>query len=837
MNDLNSLEEHKKLYKHWKDQFEEQVLELLAQGLQVIFVAMSRKMPRLIEMMNQLFSEGELKNFQFVSEHTLPYILGNFDSARQRIVIADDAMYYGSTINRISGYIRAITGQKPYVCPVVVSEVVGDLDHAVVYKTEDQIIHVESIPFLTTFNAEWIIRLCRPIDVEFPIIHFDIPSGQDKKNQDEKLFNLLREQFDDCDVYPIGHIVYDEKGEHIPVCSYNVLPRKETRYDRWNKDFCKIRFFVSDNNVQVISFAPGILPENVVDETYPLFTDARIQQLWEEVRGANVGVWPEELPDAIENDLLVDVIEDAYKKQCVRSKILWVNYLASFLYLLERKDAIVKTIFEVYGKEMANNPKITEDDTRLLLPDDLVEDITKKLTAYFKEGRKENSSFNGLHSAVLANQELAPNEYVYGYSKTLSRNLLRCRTADEALSVFFSSQHFFINNGRLSNDALQRTQRLGFGITYTALENKLAFPIGIKGLWQSIHRWIDKNIDEGTVKPKYERVKVDGKAYWLRMFRAGENEDSYTKMRRLCEYIIEQLRHKEIRGYVKRDTVDNLLSIVWDDPCSIMKYKYKWDEFEREKEDTTCKIHTSGRSFIDFLIDLYYLQDITDKEGVSRVSSIDNKKPVTPLSIEQEQAISDYVDVYYYFAETRHQPYVINNFFPKQWMQDYNKFKGALVDWCRQFAKYMQNYIKKVEQRKSLSEQFPDYNGTFDSIVLRSMMVTDFTVPDDKNTKWNPFANHFRKQNEGQFPLYREKLFSAAAILALFNQFFVVSENEKAPVAILEGYLRYIKKDDANTIKVIFGYIHMDAVDRAREENKQAVVDAMSHVLLNISDD
>ena len=334
MIDLNSEEKHLKLYEHWKNQFEELVLDLLAQGLQVIFVAMSRKMPRLIEMMNQLFREGELKNCQFVSEHVLPYILGNFDSERQRIVIADDAMYYGSTMNRISGYIRAITGQKPYVCPVVVSEVVGELSHAKVYKTDDQIIREENIPFLTTRNADWIIRLCRPIDVEFPILHFDISPDQLNENKEEKLLAFLSEQFHDCDVYPIEHDVYDEGGEQIPVCSYNVLPKKETRYDHWNKDFCKIRFFVSDNKIQVISFAPGILPENVLDDTYPLFTDARIQQLWEEVRGAKVGMWPDELPDAIENDLLVDVIKNAYQKQCVRSKILWVNYLASFLYIL-----------------------------------------------------------------------------------------------------------------------------------------------------------------------------------------------------------------------------------------------------------------------------------------------------------------------------------------------------------------------------------------------------------------------------------------------------------------------------------------------------------------------
>lgn len=832
MNDLNSVEEHKKLYKHWKDQFEELVRKLRGQGYEVILVAMSRKMPRLIEMVNRLFSGGDLKDFRFVSEHTLPYILGNFNSERQRIVIADDAMYYGSTINRISGYIYAITGQKPHVCPVVVSEVVGDLDHAEVCKTEDQIIHVENIPFLTTLNAEWIIRLCRPIDVEFPILHFEIPSEHNNEKKGKELCDLLVNQFNDCDVYPIEHIVYDEEGEQIPVCSYNVLPKKDSRYDRWNKDFCKIRFFVSDNKIQVVSFAPGLLPENVLDDSYPLFTDTRIQQLWEEVQSNKVGIWPDELPEAIENDLLVDVIENAYKKQCVRSKILWVNYLASFLYLLERKEAIVKAISEVYGREAANNPKITEEDTRLLLPEDKVKDITNKLTDYFKEGRKDNSSFNGLHSAVLANQELVPEEYEYAYSKTLSRNLMRCRNADEALSVFFSSQHFFINNGRLSNDALQRTQRLGFGITYTALENKLAFPVGIKDLWKNIHQWIDKNIDEGTVKPKYERVKVEGKEYWLRMFRAGENEDSCTKMRRLCEYIIEQLRHKEIRGYVKRDTVDNLLFMVWEDPCRIMNYKYKWEKFETQKENISYKIHTKARSFIDYLVDLYYLQEITDKDGVSRISSFDDNKPVIPLSIEQEQAISDYVDNYYYYAETRHQPYIINNFFPKQWEENYYKYKGELSDCRHGFADYMQDYTKMVVQMEGLSEKYARYRESFNDIVLRSMMVTDIIVVDDKNKKHHTIADYLRNSENGIFVTYKENLFSTSAILALFNQFFIVSENEKAPVAIQEGYLRFVD-DDAKSIKMISDYIHMDTVGRAREENNQAVIAAMCHVLLN----
>lgn len=830
MNDLNSVEKHKKIYENWKERFEELVNKLRADGLQVILVAMSRKMPRLIERVNQLYRDGDFKNFLFVSEHVLPYILRNFDPKHQCIVIADDAMYYGSTINRISGYIRAITGQKPHVCPVIVSEVVGELSHAEVHKKDDQIIHVDNIPFLTTHNAEWIIRLCRPIDVEFPILHFNIPSAE--KNKEERLLDILKKKFNDCDVYPVKHIVYNEKGEKKPVYSYNVLPQTGTVYDRWNKDFCKIRFFVSDKKIQVISFAPGILPGDVLNDSCPLFTDNRIQQLWEDIRNYQVGNWPDVLPEAIENDLLVEVIENAYKKQCDRSKIMWANYLASFLYLLEQKETIVETLTEVYGKDVLNDAKFMDEDTRLLLPVDKVEDITKTLTHCFKEGRKDNSVFNGLHSAVLANQELSPEEYVNGYSKTLSRNLQRCRTADEALSILFSSQHFFIDNGRLTKDALQRTQRLGFGITYTALENKLSFPIGINGLWQNIHRWVDKNIDEGTVKPKYERVEVDGKVYWVRMFRAGENEDSYTKMRRICERIIDKLRYKEIRGYVKRDMVNDLLTLAWEDPCGIMKYEYKWDEFEKKKGDSAFQILSGGRSFLDFLIDLWYLQELTDSDGVSRIASIEDIKPVTPLSIEQEQAISDYVDVYYHFVELCYQPYIMNNFFPKKWEEDASKYEKTLSEWNRQFAKYMQDYIASKELQKDLSKKMPGYNESFNRIVQHTMMAINITIPNDKNENWHTIARYLQNAEDEVFISYKDKLYSTAVVQELFNQLFIVSEEEKESVEIMKGYLRFIQ-NDVEIISVVSDYLQMSSEEQAKEENKQAVVTALSHVILN----
>lgn len=826
MIELNSEDKHLALYKTWKGSFEQLVRELVDQGKEVVFVAMSRKMPRLIEMVNKKFPDGDLNKFQFVSEQVLPYILSNFKSERQRIVIADDAMYYGSTINRISGYIRALTSVKPYVCPVAVSEVVGPLSHADVLQSQENSIQVQDIPFFTTQNAEWILRLNRPIDVEFPILHFDI-SLVPSKNK-EMIENVLEEKFPNNDIYSIEHHVLDERE---PVCNYNVLPKQGSAFDRWNKDFCKMRFFVSDQSVQVVAYAPGILPEAILNDSQQLFSDERIQQLWDEIKSYKVMLWPETLPEEFQKDLLVNRYQTAYNTQCIRSKIIWANYLASYLYLLEQKESICSVISSVYGIEIARQGFFCEEDTRLLLPPIIVKQITESLNLFFNEGCKENSVFHGSHSSVLANQELIPEEYLNDYSKIVNRGLQRCRTADEALSVVFSSQHFFITNGRLTTDALQLTQRLGFGITYTALENKLSFPIGINGLWRSIHRWIDKNIDEGTVKPKYERVVRDGAAYWLRMFRAGENEDSLTKMRRLCEFVIDKVRQKDYRSYVERNMVDNLLTLLWEDPCNIINYKYKWDVFVRQRNIAGYQLTIDGHPFVDFMIDQGYLQSITDSEGFSRVSVIDDKPSVTPLSSSQDQAITDYVDAYYYYAKIHNRPYIMNNFFHQEWKENINKHKEKLTDWCRQFAKYMKNYVSVETHQDSMSNDYAVLNDSISQIIHQTMRATGITLPENKNENWRKIVEWLQEEDEN-FKFFKKKILVSIVVQEIFNQLFLVSEEEREPFEEIEKYLRYVENEDKD-VSVIESYFRMSPTDRHTKGNSIKVVDTLGEILFS----
>ena len=52
-----------------------------------------------------------------------------------------------------------------------------------------------------------------------------------------------------------------------------------------------------------------------------------------------------------------------------------------------------------------------------------------------------------------------------------------------------------------------------------------------------IHKWIDEKVDLGIVIPKYEQSSdPQGRNYWKRYFRAGENEDTFIKLARECLY-------------------------------------------------------------------------------------------------------------------------------------------------------------------------------------------------------------------------------------------------------------------------------------------------------------
>lgn len=844
MVDLDSVQQYEKLCSRWVETLSELIQEQKSKNKKVELVAMSRKMPRILEVIKKKNYGHIFENLQVNTEHVLPYFLEEFKPEQQCIVIVDDAMYYGSTIKQITSYIHRIKSVKPYVIPVALSEMVGDLPYAEilpkkyennVIKEEDNVIKEKNIPFFTTQNAKHIIELGRPIDMEFPILRFKVNPA---KLHGEKLSEVLTKYFPDEDdyVYPISHQIKgknEKKWSYIS--NYNILPKEGTQYDHWNKDFSKMRIFVSDQSVQVVAYAPGILSESVLTGNETLFSNNRIEELWEKVRDYKMASWPE----GDEEDSVTKSLRDSYRMQCVRSKTIWANYLASFLYLLKQKKAICKAISEVFEDEVLNTASFAEEDTRQLLPPQLVSEITNSLTKCFRENLAEDGGvFYGLHSEVLASQELIPEECKADYVEKNRKGWQRCSMVKEALSIMFANQLFIINDGGLGNDSVRRTQRLRFGVTYTALKNNLAFPLGIDRLWKDIHKWIDKNIDEGTVKPSYERVVMDGNAYWLRMFRAGENENSFTKMRRMCEFIIGKIQQKENRSYVERSVVEDLLTLVWKDPCDIIDYSYKWDFFDKKKVDSTFYLvyeeeedkkteKDKAKRFLDFLINQDHLQVIQDSSGVSRLSTIEDVQVVTPLESVQEEAISDYLDAYYFYKKTRHQPYIMNNFFPED---DFEEDYKTLVGWRQSFSEYMEKAISSEDSQEELSKSFNDLDESLSHIIRQTLKVGEIANDDRENKNRTKIREYLQKEDVAEYTRFKNKLLVAVVVKELFYQLFLASDEEKEPVEVLESYLGFIHGDEENKA-VVRNFIHMNDDDRNQISNKGKVIHALQNIL------
>lgn len=805
---IDSQKEYDKLFSTWEDSLASLNRSLDTDGKKLLFVAMSRKMPHIIDVMRRNKEKAFSKlNFKFITEHVLPYALRDFDSKCQRIVILDDAVYFGSTLNQITGYVEGITKTKAYVLPVVVSEIVESLPHAENFKTESNTISLDSIPYYTTSNAAKIIALSRPIDVEFPILRFAINRLEDAE---KNILGTLSKYFSsiEYEIFPIEHRI---DGKNV-IKSFSILPKRGTKFDRWNNDFSKLRLFVSSNEIEVVAYAPCAFSENSILEKGILFTDNRVQTMWEMIRDSQTAQWPFEKDE----NLTQQQYRKSYEKQCLRSKVIWANYLASFMYLLEFKAQLCSAISELFGDDTLKTAGFSVEDTSLLLPEKLYTTITSKLKSVYDEGKEIDSEVKCIHSEALANQKLVPKDCRDDYESKNRRGWMRCKSTKEALSLLFSNQHAFISDGRLGNDFLRRVQRLTFGVTYAAIEKDLSFPLGVEGLWPAIHEWMDKNIDEGTVKPKYERIEQDGNYYWLRMFRAGENENSFDKMRRICEFIVKKLQDVEQRNFVERYSVENLLTIVWEDPCGIISQQYRWDVFEKKQEGLNYSLtYESGSEqcgFVDFLVNQGYLQDIQDSKGTSRLALVEGIKQVaTQLTSAQEQAVCDYVEAYYYYKDIQGLYYVMNNFFPRT---DYDALKKALFKWVEEFSSFMdKEATPHGDASEGMQETFEKKSKDLDAIadsMIRESEIESFVGENENRKRIQMVLSDVESE---EYEIVKQAVVKALVVKGLVEVLFFETKLDKEDLKAVESYLDFVQIEEPAR-HIIMGFSSLSLEER-----------------------
>ncbi|MCD7936330.1 MAG: hypothetical protein LUG98_05680, partial [Tannerellaceae bacterium] len=236
----------------------------------------------------------------------------------------------------------------------------------------------------------------------------------------------------------------------------------------------------------------------------------------------------------------VEGAEEYVQYHTERSLTIWANYLSSLsLFVRFKKYISVLTKTEIYT--------IEKKDIRYLIGIELADELYELLNNWL-QSEKEMSPLSINYSEIYTNsfkEILIPAEYESVFMGKIMKDYYTNNSIDELVSRHFYHQHRFIEkiSRRMSLSAFTR---LRYGVTFRGLHNDLSFYSGKRGekIDIELHRAMDKQIDEGSVVPKYIKLKNNNRDIWVRMFRSGERIPKYIELYNLCNYLLYELNNR-----------------------------------------------------------------------------------------------------------------------------------------------------------------------------------------------------------------------------------------------------------------------------------------------------
>ena len=472
-----------------------------------IVIALSRKGPRLLEYLRKNMG---LKDFPVMTEHALPFLfdaISKQTNKSYRIYIVDDAIYFGSTIlalkEEIESYIN-IYGLSPDNVKIAgIFTCIKDSE-SLDFKGI-QLKTIDGRPGYGHFFVKEMMKnlrsLGKSLEVEFPEICYDT----DKIIDIQILYLALRDNFGEDRVYLVDDV--------LGIKSISILLS-----DVKEATFRKLRIFVDENHIRIVSISPELAPANLKIYSFLSFGNMKeINLLWREIA---------ERLDHVAN-LVVEHKGD--KRNVTKTAVVLLNYFSSIdAFCSFRKnieDAILRAagflkdrhvdasnLFYLLGNELWAR-KIA-DTLTLALANDKYYTIPSSSR---QEIKVDNIIFE---SSMLSNVE------VESLKMSNLTQVFNSYSMESALSSMFFNQTLMIE--RWSRYiAANRHERLRFGYTFQYLWNFIwtnANNLATDKISPRVmHRWVDIQIDNGSIVPQYI---LDGDSFkWVRVFRPGENED------------------------------------------------------------------------------------------------------------------------------------------------------------------------------------------------------------------------------------------------------------------------------------------------------------------------
>lgn len=561
----------------WIDVLWQTTKEANEDGKKVFIVTIARKMARLFEFYENRYSKlnevrhgfNGIRN-EVITEHALPFVLDARTPEDTTVIIVDDFIVFGDTVETVAQNSLALLGSKPTIIALAASESVygvfswGNL----LYPERDSksIIAKDEIPAYTARNSWCILSLRRPIDLEHTILKVNF-SSRNVKELAESLEETLSITFPEANVYRITHAI---PGKEEPI--YNVSVCFDTNGAGINNDFNKLRFFIRENQLEIVSFAPNIWNGDILEESTVSFNTPMLKECWNMIRQklANPIVLgfadiPSPFQASVSSDLKI-------RKEL--SAVIMANYLLSFFNLVNLKGRLTNALQISLGKDYLT--EVVKDDLCLLVGNDFSEHISVRLSQFWvndlivPESIKNRTAF----SKEYVSTALVPEKYKKAYDNKRFLAAYLGRSVDAALAMIFHSMWKEIGN-KSNRD---REDRIRVGETYDSLYERLKSIYPDKKLNKNIHRWIDTSIDLGSVVPKYEySVNPLRQKIWRRYFRSGEREDVMTDIAKAAYCVLAATFEKECFEFDEFEDrlskVFSKLNAEYDDQVDLSVFK------------------------------------------------------------------------------------------------------------------------------------------------------------------------------------------------------------------------------------------------------------------------
>lgn len=486
-------------------------------GREIYLVAISRKMPRIFEWIRNIWipsitdpelkekREQQLKTIEeigLVCEHALPFILSSDSPENEDIIVIDDIIIRGHSMEEVTEDIYAYTNKRPYISTIYISELCSYSFSNAIFEHKDDLTPVKEseIKKVVDCLCNCIKGSSLPMELEFPVFHLASEYNTLKRALENG------NKTDNYRSYDITHHAKDYISDReVTAGNFSIILEHELKWTL-NHDYPKIRLFEKpDHSACLEVSSPRVIPVSDT-ESHELFKESHYHELW--------GI----ILDAINHPAHqnADKTQSSHrvKERHAMTLAVWANYLFSFSVGM---NACKKTSLL---KKFPAEPFVEEKDITLLLGSRHAKTIVEKLNEIGK-GR--------VTEPWLVEQYFDTDMYISEpdvqekYEEARYYSSLNFKNIESALEHLFRVHQ---NPEMLHMPATYEvdTRLPHLGKTISSLEDILdySFNDDEQKFVTDLNRALDMGVDEGRISPFYCKVESStGALCWRRFYRGG----------------------------------------------------------------------------------------------------------------------------------------------------------------------------------------------------------------------------------------------------------------------------------------------------------------------------